>query len=331
MSHIFISYKREDREDKCKPLADRLRVEGFDVWFDENIEGGESWFDIINHNLEQSFIVVVIVTEAALISHYVTYEWSWALGYGLEVIPLRFYDTISSEMTGHPLLKLQGVDCRKEIPDHLLEKLKTEEIESPRIAYVRQRIRDIVMPLMILSRVSLWLSDYWLQKEITLEIISFENVSPLVRKSFDISRELTHDILPKFWLSSAHAFTGKQRKDFDKIARTIYSFEDKLNSLSTEIRNDPVKTFLNSLRHYLAEADKLRLEVEAITFSSTHGEYVALDSLLSHIANDTVQEQGFVYELWAIPLALGALQDFLPKEDATKLWEIITHIGNIKK
>src|SRR5215510_13836527 len=52
MTSIFISYDRDDRP-LTRQLATQLRrVYGFDqVWYDENIRGGEDWWDEIRKQI----------------------------------------------------------------------------------------------------------------------------------------------------------------------------------------------------------------------------------------------------------------------------------------
>ena len=57
MADIFLSYKKEDRG-RIDTLASALKSEGFDVWFDYEIETGGDWFDQILMQLRQAHCVV---------------------------------------------------------------------------------------------------------------------------------------------------------------------------------------------------------------------------------------------------------------------------------
>jgi len=59
MSHVFISYKRED-ELRVGRIARALEAAGFEVWWDRGLPGGESWHSNIEAKLEQAGCVVVI-------------------------------------------------------------------------------------------------------------------------------------------------------------------------------------------------------------------------------------------------------------------------------
>lgn len=62
MSHVFISYKRED-EARVAPIARALEAEGLEVWWDRGLPGGESWHTHIEGKLEGAACVVVVWSE----------------------------------------------------------------------------------------------------------------------------------------------------------------------------------------------------------------------------------------------------------------------------
>jgi len=100
--HVFVAYKHEE-----KPFVDMLirqvQMAGFQVWVDaENLKAGENWREEINFAIKDSFALVVIITPDAKISEYVTYEWAFAQGAGIKVIPLMLHDTFRL----HPQLEL---------------------------------------------------------------------------------------------------------------------------------------------------------------------------------------------------------------------------------
>jgi TolB-like protein/tetratricopeptide (TPR) repeat protein len=58
MADVFVSYKAEDRR-RVKPLVDALESDGFSVWWDAQIEGGEAWRHSIEAELDAAKCVVV--------------------------------------------------------------------------------------------------------------------------------------------------------------------------------------------------------------------------------------------------------------------------------
>ena len=65
MSEIFVSYKRED-EVRVGRLVRALQAEGFAIWWDRSLPGGESWRAEITKALEQAKCTVVVWTHASV-------------------------------------------------------------------------------------------------------------------------------------------------------------------------------------------------------------------------------------------------------------------------
>lgn len=59
MSHVFISYKREDI-DRVAPVVEALRTVGIDVWWDQDIPPGGSWRETIVEKLDGCALCVAI-------------------------------------------------------------------------------------------------------------------------------------------------------------------------------------------------------------------------------------------------------------------------------
>lgn len=106
MAHAFISYAREDKAvlEKVKRVLMRARRQG---WIDtESIIVGGDYRKQIDDALRSASVVIVLLSPAAAKSPYVTYEWSFALGAGVRVIPVLIKATDL-----HPCLTpLQNLD-----------------------------------------------------------------------------------------------------------------------------------------------------------------------------------------------------------------------------
>jgi hypothetical protein len=88
MKHVFVSYAREDK-DFARQLAQRLRESGRIPWQDlRNLRGGDDWQAAIDDALRNAEALVVVMSPQATKSQYVTYEWAFALGAGVRVIPV---------------------------------------------------------------------------------------------------------------------------------------------------------------------------------------------------------------------------------------------------
>lgn len=92
MPKTFMSYASEDAI-----FADLARLKlqgaGIDVWIDAgDLRAGEEWRNAIDEGIISSDVLVVVITPESCKSPYVTYEWAYALGCGIKVIPVLLQD-----------------------------------------------------------------------------------------------------------------------------------------------------------------------------------------------------------------------------------------------
>ena len=105
MSHVFISYSHED-DDFASQLELELESREIDAWTDHDLEAGDEWKSSIDDAIKQCFALLAVMSPDAKNSEYVTYEWSYALGVGVKVIPI-----IHRQTSLHPKLNdLQYID-----------------------------------------------------------------------------------------------------------------------------------------------------------------------------------------------------------------------------
>ena len=91
--HIFVSYKHEE-QDFVEMLIHQLQAAGFPVWVDsEQLRAGENWREAINFAIQDSFALILVISPEAKASQYVTYEWAYAQGANIKVIPVLLKDT----------------------------------------------------------------------------------------------------------------------------------------------------------------------------------------------------------------------------------------------
>jgi len=62
---IFISYVREDQV-LVEKLAVSLKEEGWQVWYDQRIDGGENWEKVIFENLKKASCVLILFSSLCL-------------------------------------------------------------------------------------------------------------------------------------------------------------------------------------------------------------------------------------------------------------------------
>src|SRR5437764_14170014 len=92
MKHVFISFKHEDL-DFAENVISRLEKVGFSTWADDKLRAGDDWRTTIDLAIKNAFALVVIMTPEAKASEYVTYEWAFAWGAGVKVIPVLLRPT----------------------------------------------------------------------------------------------------------------------------------------------------------------------------------------------------------------------------------------------
>ena len=76
--YIFISYCHKDRA-QVFPIIEQLAKDGYRIWYDEGIDPGSEWPEIIASHLNKSAICIAFITENALNSHNCRREINFAL------------------------------------------------------------------------------------------------------------------------------------------------------------------------------------------------------------------------------------------------------------
>ena len=77
MSDIFISYSRKDRP-RAEQLANALEAQGWSVWWDTRLKGGEIWDEVIENALGSARAVVVLWSQTSIKSRWVKREARYA-------------------------------------------------------------------------------------------------------------------------------------------------------------------------------------------------------------------------------------------------------------
>lgn len=89
METVFLSYSSKD--DRFAELVQaKLSDAGINVWRDQDqLRPGDNWRDGIDKGIINSFAILVALSPNSVESSYVTYEWSYALGKGKTIIPMK--------------------------------------------------------------------------------------------------------------------------------------------------------------------------------------------------------------------------------------------------
>jgi hypothetical protein len=121
-SLLFISHCKADG-DFAELLKLKLERQGYSAWVDvDRLDPGIDWRDEIDSTIKKSLAVIAIMSPEARESEYVTYEWAYAWGSGIRIIPIMLRQT-----SMHPrLATLQFLDFTNRIArpwERLLEAL----------------------------------------------------------------------------------------------------------------------------------------------------------------------------------------------------------------
>src|ERR1035437_8588794 len=106
MNHVFISYNQSD-SDFAAVLMTELEKASIDTWLDKRrLRPGQDWSQEIDEGIRDSFALVVVMSREAKLSEYVAYEWSFAVGAKIPVIPV-----VLEKIELHPrLARFQNLD-----------------------------------------------------------------------------------------------------------------------------------------------------------------------------------------------------------------------------
>ena len=91
--HVFLSHSKHDG-DFAELLKLRLEKEGILAWIDnDRLEPGVDWRQEIDESIKGSKALIAIMSPEARESEYVTYEWAFAWGCGVNLIPVMLKET----------------------------------------------------------------------------------------------------------------------------------------------------------------------------------------------------------------------------------------------
>lgn len=170
MPHVFISYKHEDLAfaQELTLFAQRM---GVPIWLDTNIQPGEEWREAIDKAIAEAFAVVVIMTPEARLSEYITYEWAYAMGLRIPVIPVLLRPTPL-----HPKLEvLQYIDFTR----GWLASLWVKLIERLQAVQGAPPTRQAQQPAMVQSAPPPRTEPPTVEEQLSQSVVNFFTSSPV--------------------------------------------------------------------------------------------------------------------------------------------------------
>jgi hypothetical protein len=113
MANIFISYNRQS-EAIARALADDIEALGHTVWFDQDLSGGQVWWNQILATVRDCDVFVFVLDPEALNSTACKREYGYAADLGKPILPVLASGGVSTNLLPPALSQIHFVDYRKQ-------------------------------------------------------------------------------------------------------------------------------------------------------------------------------------------------------------------------
>jgi hypothetical protein len=111
MARLFISYNRRS-EAIVRALADDIEALGHAVWLDQELSGGQVWWNHILEQVRQCDVLVFVLDPEALNSTACKREYGYAADLGKPILPVLASGELSTNLLPPALSQIQFVDYR---------------------------------------------------------------------------------------------------------------------------------------------------------------------------------------------------------------------------
>ena len=111
MSNIFFSYTRQN-ENIIGPLVRDISSLGHRVWFDQELTGGQDWWDRVLSELRDCDCFAFGLSPESLESYACKLEYTYAADLGKPIIPILLTEGVSVNFLPEALSKIQFVDYK---------------------------------------------------------------------------------------------------------------------------------------------------------------------------------------------------------------------------
>jgi parvulin-like peptidyl-prolyl isomerase len=115
MLNVFVSYSRENKL-MAASLAEDIRELGHDAWFDQELTGGQAWWQEILATVRRCDVFVFVLTPESLNSVACMRECGYAAALRKPILPILISDQISTTLLPPQLAQIQIVDYRQPAP-----------------------------------------------------------------------------------------------------------------------------------------------------------------------------------------------------------------------
>jgi CheY-like chemotaxis protein len=219
MPKAFICYAHEN--DAFARLAEMmLKQAGYDVWLDDRkVRVGQEWRKAIDDGIATSDVLLVVITPESCHSKYVTYEWAYALGRGIKVIPL-----LLEQCEPHPrLAALQHLDftSKKAMPwERLFHELDSAQA-APEAKASSDRVGDMTAAqLQAMITGALSLANASAKTGVT--VAAPEDISRAARSVVDVMRRVKHTTATTPPVEQKHILWVDDRPDNNTYERDAF-------------------------------------------------------------------------------------------------------------
>lgn len=120
--NVFASYSRHDKEEVQQIINDCKSL-GHSVWFDQELSGGQSWWDRIIREIQQCDLFVFVLSQQSTNSAACTLEYNYAHQLNKRILPILVSE-VSINLLPPALNKIQYVDYRKSDREAILDFVK---------------------------------------------------------------------------------------------------------------------------------------------------------------------------------------------------------------
>ncbi len=109
MPRLFISYNRKSAV-VAGSLVKDVESLGHDVWFDQELSGGQAWWDQILASIRDCDGFVFLMDEQSLNSTACKREFAYAAELGKDIVPVLVADGVSLQLLPPEIARLQFID-----------------------------------------------------------------------------------------------------------------------------------------------------------------------------------------------------------------------------
>ncbi|MEI7868659.1 MAG: toll/interleukin-1 receptor domain-containing protein [Candidatus Methylumidiphilus sp.] len=212
MSNIFISYNRNS-EAIVKTLADDIEALGHNPWFDQELSGGQAWWEQILKQIRDCDVFILILSPESLDSVACKREYGYAVDLGKPTLPILVADGVSTNLLPPELSKIQFVDYRQQDRKAAFRLAKSIAIVPPTPALPDPLPHPPEVPISYLGGLTALVE--------TASLLDYEKQSALV---MDLKRSLRNQETSQ----DARVLLGKLRKRHDLLASIAEEIEELL-------------------------------------------------------------------------------------------------------